>query len=85
METAAAVGPPITLSMEYEDADGTAYTSTEVIYLTLTTETDLRLDSPVVPVSMEAITARDYHEPVQCRNSKSEKCDVQHRNGGYCS
>ena len=59
METAAAVSQPITLSMEYEDADGTAYTSTEVIYLTLTTETDLRLDSPVVPVSMEAMTGQE--------------------------
>lgn len=59
METAAAVSQPITLSMEYEDNDGTAYTSTEVIYLTLTTETDLRLDSPVVPVSMEAMTGQE--------------------------
>ena len=59
IETAAAVSQPITLSMEYEDNDGTAYTSTEVIYLTLTTETDLRLDSPVVPVSMEAMTGQE--------------------------
>ena len=58
-DAAASSSQPITLTMEFEDTDGNTYTSSETIYLSLTRDLDFRVDTPILPLTMEAMTSQE--------------------------